>query len=174
MPRSATGWTDAGSGGYTLIELLVVLVIAGVLAGVAILRLGEDGPEQRLADQIDRLDARLEALCDRALLTGRPHGVRATGEGYDFWVRQRQQWVTLPESERPGPARWPDEVRARLVIDGRVIAPTTAERPQLVCSALEPFLPFEWELSIGGQRARFVHPRPSGTDRRRDPSGAAR
>ena len=104
MPRSATGWTDPAHRGYTLIELLVVLVIAGVLAGVAILRLGDAGPEQRLAEQVGQLEARLDALCDRALLTGRPHGVRATADGYDFWVLQRQQWTALPEHERPAPA----------------------------------------------------------------------
>lgn len=164
MPRSATGWTEPAGGGYTLIELLVVLVIAGVLAGVVLLRLGESGPEQRLADQVDQLEVRLDALCDRALLTGRPHGVRASGEGYDFWVRRRQQWVALPETERPRPAHWPADLRARLIIDGQAVSPTTAERPQLVCSALEPFLPFEWELSIEGRDARVVRPRRPGRD----------
>lgn len=146
--------------GYTLIEILVVVVIAGVLASVALLRLGNTGPEQQLAREADRLQARLEALCEQALLTARPHGVRMTADGYDFWRHVGGQWQPLGEHERPLAASWPEGMRARLSVRGQPVAATTALRPQLVCSALEPFEPFEWQLELGAERRVFRYPEP--------------
>ncbi len=164
MPRSATGWTEraatprsptAASGGYTLIEILVVIVIAGVLAGVALLRFSSDRPEARLDREALALDARLTDLCDRALLTGTPHGMRLTAGGYDFWQRHRSSWQRMSDRQRPAGHAWPEGLRVDLVAAGQRIAPTTADRPQLVCSALEAFPPMTWTLRMDGTMRRF-------------------
>lgn len=171
MPRSATGRTDSSArgrrrpaaGGYTLIEVLVVLVIASVLAGVAILRIGNDSASARLDTEADRLEIRLDALCERALLTGRPHGVRRTASGYDFWRLADGDWRSLPQGDRPDGHRWPDGLRAELTLRGTRVAPTTGNRPQLICTALEPFPPHEWTLRLEGDQQRITH--PPGADR---------
>ncbi|MBY6204749.1 prepilin-type N-terminal cleavage/methylation domain-containing protein [Halomonas denitrificans] len=167
--RQASG--SAASGGYTLIEILVVIVIAGVLAGVALLRISGDRPDARLDREVQRLDARLGELCERALLIGAPHGVRLTHGGYDFWQRRRvdrpsggppqapwnepSAWQLLSDRQQPAAQAWPDGMRVDLVAAGQRIAPTTQERPQLVCSALEPFPPSTWTLRIDGAMRRL-------------------
>lgn len=165
MPKSATGPTEpdpaaqlGASGGYTLIEILVVLVIAGVLASAALLRIGGDSASSRVDRESERLQTRLVALCERALLTGRPHGVRATSEGYDFWRLADGDWRPLPDGDRPGGHRWSGDLRAELSVRGTRTAPTVQPRPQLVCTALEPFPPHVWTLRLDDQRRRVAHP----------------
>ena len=43
---------------------------------------------------------------------------------------------------------WPDGLRVDLVAAGQRIAPTTAERPQLVCTALDAFPGSTWTLRL--------------------------
>lgn len=171
MPRSATGPTELDriastrvrsparlGRGYTLIEILVVLVIASVLATAALLRIGGDSATSRVNNEAERLQTRLVALCERALLTGRPHGARSTPDGYDFWRLADGDWRPLPEGDRPSGHRWPDGLRAELLVRGTRTAPTNQDRPQLVCTSLEPFPPHVWALRLDDQQRRVAHP----------------
>jgi type II secretion system protein H len=149
----------AGSrAGFTLVELLVVLVISGIVAGLVLLRLpaiGSDDPERLL----QRLDAELESICDRALLTGNARGLRFHDRGYDFWRREAGRW--LP-AEQPPAREWPRQIIVDLDIDGLGGALGSlrgdAELPQILCTGIEPATPFRLRLTLGGDRSELVWP----------------
>ncbi|MFZ2289975.1 MAG: prepilin-type N-terminal cleavage/methylation domain-containing protein [Halopseudomonas yangmingensis] len=69
------------SRGFTLIELLVVLVLVGIVAGLAVLAIG-DPAERQLQREIERLQTVLELARDEAMIAGgseRALGLRADG-----------------------------------------------------------------------------------------------
>ena len=155
MPRSATGATEvAATGGFTLVELLVVLVIAGIVTGLVALRLGSIGSDdpERL---VRNLELRLEAMCDRALLTGNLRGMHIDRDGYSFWQREGGRWI---EADAPTPLTWPAGLNVDLEIDGLAAVGSDTDLPQVLCSGLEPASAFRLRLSRGERRAELVWP----------------
>lgn len=159
MPKSATGWNKAGwteagrivpfrARGFTLIEILVVVLIASVLTGIAMLRFAGESPAERVQAERDRLVARFDQMCDLALMTGQPRGLRLTGNGYDFWHYERSAWRALGPGSKPEARAWPETLSARLTVEGEPILPGETAAPHLTCSALEPLPDFELRLSI--------------------------
>lgn len=70
--------------GFTLIELLVVLVLVGIVAGLAVLAIG-DPAERELQQEVRRLQTLLELARDEQMITG--GGERALGfrgDGYSL------------------------------------------------------------------------------------------
>lgn len=157
MPRSVIGATEFAAlrGGFTLVELLVVLVIAAIVTGLVRLQLGAIGADEpeRLVRQ---LEARLEAMCDSALLTGNARGLRLDRDGYDFWRRDSGRWL---RAEQPAAFDWPEALSVRIEIDGLDAASSAPEQPQILCTGLEPATPFRLQLRRGERQAELVWPR---------------
>jgi type II secretory pathway pseudopilin PulG len=137
-----------------------VLLIAGILAGLALLTLAPDDPGARAQRALDRLSGALSAMCDQAVLRARPQGVRFHATGYDFWVLQSSGWQRRTGDGPPRPARWPDGLDARVEIDridpSRGRAPRAA--PQLWCTGVEPPPILSVALGRGGDRRRLDWP----------------
>lgn len=158
MQRSETGpikaWpTQAEPGaGYSLIELLVVILIAGLLTSLAVLRFSGGSDADRAEHGLDRLAAAVELLCDQALLTGQPHGLRLTANGYDFWTRVDGQWQLLPAGRPPRAGEWPENLAVEIEVEQQRLNVARTARPQVWCSALEPIGAFEVRLGRGEDR----------------------
>lgn len=166
MPKLATGASSAaarattsGASGFTLVEVLVVVIIAGVLTGAVLLVAGPSGPAQIQQRTLARLDVSLEAMCDRALLSGKPHGLRFNRDGYDFWQLQASAWQPLPPDSRPRAVRWPEDLRPRVQVENLPLRSRIGQRsPQVICSGIEPPTPFVIEVGSGEYRQRMSWP----------------
>lgn len=171
MPRSATGASRApavrppprrqgsrrAAGGFTLIEILVVVVIVSVLSGFVLLALGRAGPASINERAVARIDAAMSALCDRALLTGRTHGIRFHDGGYDFWALGPAGWVELADGDPPS-GRWPETGIPRLRVAAARAELDRAAAPQVVCTGIEPATPFELRFGLGDSQRELVWP----------------
>jgi len=174
MPRSATGANSASrrvrrgrdsvaagpgrrASGFTLIEILVVVVIGAVMTGLVVLALGRASPAAVHERALSRVDAAMTRLCDRALLTGNPHGLRFHDAGYDFWVLRAEGW-TAPAGDAPPPGSWPNSQQPRIRIARAPLRTGRVEAPQVLCTGIEPPTPFEIEFGHGESRRVLAWP----------------
>ncbi len=151
--------------GFTLLEVLVVVVIAALLTGLVLLRVGQwRGPDDPSA-QLERLAALIEAQCQQAVFQARPRGVRITLEGYDFWQAASQGWQPLPAEGIGRPRAWLGEHPPRLLVEGRASTLADASAPQIVCAPLGELTLFELTLAearlLGRGDGRLIRPPPS-------------
>jgi type II secretion system protein H len=83
-----------------LIELIVACAVAAIALGVVMLRLdASDARRLRLAAEM--LAGRLEAARDEAVMRGQPLAFSSDGEGFQFWVadRERGVWQHLSDAD---------------------------------------------------------------------------
>ena len=71
--------------GFTLLELLLVIVIISLLAGVAVLSVG-DRRENSLNSEAEKLVATMRWLADQAVFQQQPHGLKILEQGYQLLV----------------------------------------------------------------------------------------
>lgn len=84
------------SRGFTLVEILLVMVIIGVMAGLASLAIGNNGPRQ-LQQEAVRLQQRLLMAQDEAAFTQKNLGLRFTETGYQLlqYNAEEDTWQAL-------------------------------------------------------------------------------
>lgn len=82
--------------GFTLIEIMLVMVIIGIMAGLASLAIGSNGPRQ-LQQEATRLQQRLLLAQDEAAFTQKNFGVVFSETGYRFlqYDATEDQWDPL-------------------------------------------------------------------------------
>ena len=102
--------------GFSLLETLVVVAILGLVMALAGLSLFQ-AADRKLQFQVDRLQAVLQTVSDRAALMQRDHRVVMNDEG--FWVEERRRGDWLQQLAFPMQFRsW----EAGLVFQGETAA----------------------------------------------------
>lgn len=105
----AAAHPDRRERGFTLVELMVVLAVLALAATVVLLTM--PGGNARVADESDRLAARMAALRDLAIVEGRPMALVISPSGYAFERRSAAGWEPLPgrgfvRRDWPSGIRW--------------------------------------------------------------------
>jgi type II secretion system protein H len=139
--------TASGARGTSLIELLVVIAVLAVLAAVALLSVNLGGAARHVERESRRLEALIEIACERAQLTGRPHGLHFARAMYGFSVQLPAGWRLETRGElRPRTLRAGLELavaRDDLALDlGRALA----DEPQSVCYPSGEMVDFRAEV----------------------------
>jgi type II secretion system protein H len=101
--------------GFTLAETLVVILVIGLAAGLAYVRLDSD-PRQTVEREARRLAAALEHAAALAQWRNQTLGVAASGAGYRFWRREAgvdgDRWVPMIDDEVLAPHALPERIAA--------------------------------------------------------------
>ncbi len=116
--------------GFTLIEILVALTILAVVAGILVLSTSNAGNEPRLRRETERLQARIDAACERAELTGRDLGLHLGEGGYAFSQRRGDAFEI--QTEPPlSPYQLPADMHFEL--EERELDKVFSEQPLMLC-----------------------------------------
>jgi len=112
-----------GASGFTLIEILVVMVIVGILATFATLKIGNRSIDDRLQTESERFEQLVKLAQEESQVKGIPIGLRFTTSGYQFLsLNDKGQWADYGQGalrDRPLIAPFYAEVQ----VDGRSVAP---------------------------------------------------
>lgn len=127
MPTSATGIRTAEAG-FTLLEIMVVLVLIGIIAGFALLRLPGTGGEARLDQELRRLSHFIALQRDAAVLLGEPRGIRFSETAYSaLHSPESGHWEPLSETSTHHDL--PAGLRLTLRVEGHGVPLSGADGP---------------------------------------------
>lgn len=85
--------------GFTLVELLIALVLIGVMTGMAMLAMGNDGRAGRQANEARRLSTLLQMAELEAELQGRALGLELFTHSYRFLALNASGWVDYHDDD---------------------------------------------------------------------------
>lgn len=130
--------------GFSLVEVLVVVAVLAVTTGIAVVAVRGVGIERTLEREARRFADFARIACERAVATGREHGIHVAGTRYGASLVRRGQW-TLERSGALAPKEVADGTRLRLFRDGiEVVLDATLDGdPALACLPSGELTPFE-------------------------------
>lgn len=141
--------------GFTLLEVMVVVLVAGIVAGVAVLSLRAAGAEARAAEAGRQVLAALAFARDEAELLGETRGLRVEAARYRLLAAADGGWTALPG--RLGvPAPLPGGWRLRLEAEGRAMARRAPDdAPQVLFLGSGEATPFRLSVLLDDGREAF-------------------
>jgi len=117
----------ASRAGFTLVELLMTVAIIGLAAGAVVLSVPD--PRPSVAQEAERLAARLTRAREEAVLSNRPVAVETMPGGYAFSSFDGANWSPLDDGPF-GTERWGDGVSVSPADPVRVVFdPTGVAEP---------------------------------------------
>ncbi len=144
--------------GFSLVEVLVVVAVVAIGTGIAVVAVRGVGIERTLEREARRFADFGRLACERAVATGREHGLHVAETRYGVSLVRRGAWV-LERTGALAPHAVADGVRLRLVRDGIEIVPaaTLDGDPELVCLPSGELTPFELIVAAtaGGAEERI-------------------
>ncbi|MCB1607539.1 MAG: prepilin-type N-terminal cleavage/methylation domain-containing protein [Xanthomonadales bacterium] len=170
---SATGSTEARifghrSGGFSLLELLVAMAIAAALVGVAMLAAGGGIGERRGEQEMQRLSALMQLVCDRALIEGRVLGFALSSRHFQPYELAVDGWRPMVGEAAYRSAALPERWELRLGLEGAMLKlpDSLPLEPQLLCLPDGQSTPFRLAL-YGPDGQGLWRLRGDGSHRRR-------
>lgn len=118
--------------GFTLLEIMVVLVLIGIITSFALLSVG-GGPQQRLAEEAQRLAALVELHQQEAIMNGEPHGIRFSRAGYAILsLGENGKWQAPAAAGALIQHTLPEDMTLGLWVEGRSVELNAASEPQVL------------------------------------------
>ncbi|MGB5062710.1 MAG: type II secretion system minor pseudopilin GspH [Candidatus Competibacter sp.] len=122
--------------GFTLLEVMVVMLLIGIMTSFALLSVG-GGPQERLAEEGQRLAALMELHQQEAILRGELRGIRFTRTGYAILsLNEQGEWQPPAATTTLVRRALPEDIALGLWVDGRPAELAAAGRlPQVLLLA---------------------------------------
>jgi len=135
--------------GFSLIEVLVVVAVLAIASGIAVVAVRGVGIERTLEREARRFADFARLACERAVATGREHGLILAETRYGASLVRRGAW-TLERGGALSPRAVADGTRLRLYRDGVevVLGPTLDGDPNLICLPSGELTPFELVVAV--------------------------
>lgn len=151
---------NSRSGGFTLIEITVVLVIIGILAGFAVLSLGNRSQDSRFETEARRLEKLIELAVEEAETQGIEIGLRFENKSYEFLTPSPEgTWAPLEAKGSLRQRELPEPFYVELTIEGRAVknADKSDEelKPQIVLWSSGEATAFLLELRVPKQKSFY-------------------
>lgn len=136
------------SRGFTLLELLVAMAIAAALIGIALLAAGSGIDERRGHQQMQRLSALMQLVCDRALIEGRVLGFALASRRYQPYELAIDGWRPMIGDAAYRTTNLPKQWQLHLGLEGamRKLQDSLPVEPQLLCLPDGQSTPFRLAL----------------------------
>ena len=120
--------------GFTLIEIMMVLVIASIIFVSAIVLM--PASSQKISEQeLQRFNALLSIVHDRAMLEANPYGVAVWSQGYTFYrLKNNWDWDEILSDTLLKQQTWPEGQWAELMLDGikvNLVRKKNVTKPQI-------------------------------------------
>lgn len=142
--------------GFSLIEVLVAVAIVALMAAAVSLSVGSAGASRAAEREAQRLAQLVEHACERASLTGRPHGLHLADVRYSFSVWDGNRFVFINRDElrqRELPTGLRFELGA--VGAGVTLGEKFAEKPQVVCWPSGEITPFTLDIAVAPRQSLY-------------------
>jgi general secretion pathway protein H len=164
VSRSPSRRRRPAARGFSLIEVLVVVAVLAVASGIAVVAVRGVGIERTLEREARRFIGFARLACERAVATGREHGIHVAERRYGASLPRRGAW-TLERTGALAPVEVADGVVLRLMRESVAveIGATLDGDPALVCLPSGELTPFELVVAArSGDAAERVRGRFDG------------
>lgn len=147
--------------GFTLLELLASLFIIGIMVSMAVLSVGNDGPNRITKEAMTTLKHLLTLASRESVINHQEIGVHFFTRSYEFLLlNEKKEWSSFADDPVFRVRPLPKGVRLSLHVEGVSVTLSTDEKksknkilPHLVLFSSGEMIPFRLEMvSTEGER----------------------